>query len=93
MVKLSAYSPSKSPPLLFVSIGNDELHVCNSKLLLLHEHLDYITEVGEVDVGVRGIVCILKNIKLRLYEERYRAWSNGTGNATKFAGIANGWHI
>ena len=61
--------------------------------MLLHEHLDYITEVGEVDVGVRGIVCILKNIKLRLYEERYRAWSDRTGNAIEFAGIANGGHI
>jgi hypothetical protein len=28
-----------------------------------------------------------------LYEKRYRARSNGTGNATKFAGVANGWHI
>ena len=75
------------------SIGNDELHVSNSKFLLLHEHLDYITEVGEVDVGVRRIVGIAKYLKRRLYEKRYRAWSNGTGNATKFAGVANGWHI
>ena len=82
LVKPSAYSPSKSPPLLFVSIGNNELHVSNSKFLLLHEHLEYITEVGEVDVGVRSIVGIAKYLKRRLYEERYRAWSNGTGNAT-----------
>ena len=75
------------------SIGNNELHVSNSKLLLLHEHLDYITEVGEVDVGVRRIVGIAKYLKRRLYEKRYRAWRNGTGNATKFAGVANGWHI
>ena len=74
-------------------IGNDELHVSYSKLLLLHEHLDYITEVGEVDVGVRRIVGIAKYLKRRLYEKRYRARSNGTGNATEFAGVANGWHI
>lgn len=61
-----------------LSIGNDELHVSNSKFLLLHEHLDYITEVGEVNVGVRRIVGIAKYLKRRLYEERYRAWSNGT---------------
>ena len=76
-----------------LSISNDELHVCNSKFLLLHEHLDYITEVGEVDVGVRRIVGIAKYLKRRLYEERYRTRSNGTGNATEFAGVANGWHI
>lgn len=76
-----------------LSIGNNELHVSNRKLLLLHEHLDYITEVGEVDVGVRRIVGIAKYLKRCLYEKRYRAWSNGTGNATKFAGVANGWHI
>ena len=76
-----------------LSIGNDELHISNSKILLLHEHLDYITEVGEVDVGVRRIVGIAKYLKRRLYEKRYRAWSNGTRNATKFAGVANGWHI
>lgn len=76
-----------------LSIGNDELHISNSKVLLLHEHLNYITEVGEVDVGVRRIVGIAKYLKRRLYEERYRAWSNGTRNATKFAGVANGWHI
>ena len=75
------------------SIGNDELHVSNSKFLLLHEHLDYITEVGEVDVGVRRVVGIAKYLKRRLYEKRYRAWSNGTGNAIEFAGVANGWHI
>ena len=68
-----------------LSIGNDELHVCNSKFLLLHEHLDYITEVGEVDVGVRRIVGIAKYLKRRLYEERYRTRSNGTGNAIEFA--------
>jgi hypothetical protein len=28
-----------------------------------------------------------------LYEKRYRTRSNGTGNAIKFAGVANGWHI
>ena len=76
-----------------LSIGNDELHISNSKFLLLHEHLDYITEVGEVDVGVRRIVGIAKYLKRGLYEKRYRAWSNGTGNATEFAGVANGWHI
>ena len=76
-----------------LSIGNNELHISNSKFLLLHEHLDYITEVGEVDVGVWRIVGIAKYLKRRLYEERYRAWSNGTRNATEFAGVANGWHI
>ena len=76
-----------------LSIGNDELHISNSKVLLLHEHLDYITKVGEVDVGVRRIVGIAKYLKRRLYEKRYRTRSNGTGNATKFAGVANGWHI
>ena len=75
------------------SIGNDELHISNSKFLLLHEHLDYITEVGEVDVRVRRIVGIAKYLKRRLYEKRYRARSNGTGNATEFAGVANRWHI
>lgn len=74
-------------------IGNNELHVSNRKLLLLHEHLDYITEVGEVDVGVRRIVGITKYLKRCLYEKRYRAWSNGTGNAIEFAGVANGWNI
>lgn len=76
-----------------LSIGNNELHVSHRNLLLLHEHLDYITEVWEVDVGARRVVGIAKYLKRRLYEERYRAWSNGTGNATKFAGVANGWYI